>query len=137
MSITIYITQVSSYAQLCGTSDEARLTAIDLVACSLRVRTIGKADKSEPFGTPRLTILGQEDAGDAAMTLEDVAQILLLGEFRDLGMVGLARCTHHRSFSARRLTFVTRNVARSSRSYLPPLIFSPVPAPPRRRCGGT
>jgi hypothetical protein len=36
-----------------------------------------------------------------------------------------------------RLTFVTRSVARSSLSYLPPPILSPPPSWPFRMCGGT
>lgn len=47
--------------------------------CAVCVR-----NESETLGAARLTVLGQENASDAAVALEDVAQIVLLGEFGNL-----------------------------------------------------
>ena len=114
--------------------------AVHLVAGLNCIVAVGKADKRKTLGHASVAVLGKEDAGDAAEPLEHVAQFLLLGHLRDLFQ---SACRHldiahiHNEERESQLTFVTRSVAKSSRSlYLPPM-RSPPPAAPARIAGGT
>jgi hypothetical protein len=58
--------------------------AVDLLARAGGVSSIDKRNEREALCAAGLAVFGQEDAGDAAEALEDVAQFLLFGHFGDL-----------------------------------------------------
>ena len=123
---------------------EGQLTAINLLACSRSIAPLLEADERETLGPAGIPIFSEEDSGHAAEALEDLAQVVLFGELGDLkeiisvpGQI-LQKAARSQKVcpEMKRLTFVTLSVARSSLSYLPP-ILSPVAAPPFLKCGGT
>lgn len=57
---------------------------IHLLARNSRIGALDKADESESLCFARLSVLGQEDTGDAAETLEHGAEVVFFGEFGDL-----------------------------------------------------
>lgn len=58
--------------------------AVDLLARPRGVGPVGVADEREPLCPPRFPVLGQEDARDAAVPLEDLAEVVFFGELGDL-----------------------------------------------------
>ena len=67
-----------------GKSNVEVLTAIQLFAGFCRITPIRIADEREAFGPTRISILCQKDSGDAAPSLEDLSEVALFCEFRDL-----------------------------------------------------
>lgn len=59
-------------------------TAINLLARLGRIRPLLITNKRKPLRPPRLAILGQENPRHPPKPFEDLTQILLLGELRDL-----------------------------------------------------
>ncbi len=54
-----------------------------------RIRALLIRHESEALGTPRLSVFRKEYARDAAVTLEDLAEVGFFGELGDLGPVSL------------------------------------------------
>ena len=114
----------------------AETVAIHALARPSSICAVCVRDESKALGTAGLAVLGQEDTSDTAVALEDLAEVVFFGEFGDLGG-GLLVSVFPVAISQDRHTFVTRRVARSSRSNLPPILSPVVPAAPFRKCGGT
>ena len=59
-------------------------TAVNLLARLGRIRPLLITDERKALRPSRLAVFGQEDSRDAAESFEDLAQVLLFGEFRHL-----------------------------------------------------
>jgi hypothetical protein len=115
------------------------LTAIHLLASAGSIASVRKADKCKSFGLLRFSVSRQEDPDNAPEPFEQVPELLLFRQFAHLGRVRFKNHKARKSYAHDNqgmhigiLTFVTLSVARSSLSYLPP-ILSPAPAPPFRK----
>jgi hypothetical protein len=65
----------------------AETVAVHALACASSICAVCVRDESKALGTSGFAVLGQEDAGDAAVALEDFAEVVFFGEFGDLGDV--------------------------------------------------
>lgn len=112
--------------------------SVHLVARLDGVGAVHEADKGKALGHAGFSVLCQKHSGDASEALKHVAQLALLGHFRNLFDVVLAnRTARNDRRGTGILTLVTRNVAKSSLSpYFDPAT-APAAAAPPRRAGGT
>lgn len=67
------------------TKDEMPIAiAIDLLTRPRSISSVRIADEGEPLRSPRFPVLGEENPRDAAMTLEDLSEVVFFRELRDL-----------------------------------------------------
>lgn len=60
------------------------LTSVHLLAGARCIASVCKTDKCESLGSLCISVAGKEDSGDAAESFEEIAEFLLLGQFRYL-----------------------------------------------------
>ena len=62
----------------------AETVAIHALARPSSICAVCVRDESKALGTAGLAVLGQEDTSDTAVALEDLAEVVLFGEFGNL-----------------------------------------------------
>lgn len=100
-----------------------QLTSVDLLARLSRIRPFLKTNKRKPLRPPRIPILRQENPRNTTKPLEDLAEVVFLGELGHIGdsqrrqIVALVLAAHRRA-GALTSTFsqMRRHIAPSSSS---------------------
>jgi hypothetical protein len=58
--------------------------AVHALACASSICAVCVRNESEALGAASLAVLGQEDTSDTTVALEDLAEVVLFGEFGNL-----------------------------------------------------
>ena len=62
----------------------AETVAVHALACAGSICAVCVRDESKALGAAGLAVLGQEDTSDTTVALEDLAEVVLFGEFGNL-----------------------------------------------------